>query len=106
VSPDCQEAVTFLKQHTADVLISTKVCKTIDGIPQVEFMKEGSSLLDKMKSMGIVHSSPTHPQVKDLKHCTLPNSGAFQVMVTEIVSPEEVYVQVATAEVGTLLTDD
>ncbi len=42
------------------------------------------------------------PMVTVLKKCDLP-SDAFQVVVSEVVSPVEMYVQLATTEVATML---
>ena len=109
VSPDSSsepQIVEYLKQQTAEDLASARVCKVVDGVPQIELSVGKADLLKKMKDLGILRpskASPSFPLVKDLERIAFPNSETFKVMVTEVASPGEMYVQVASQEVGTLL---
>ena len=102
-SPKQQEISQFLKQHTADVILSARVSQNISGVPHVKLFAGETGLLEEMKSMGIVQAIQTHPLVKNLERSTFPDADSFKVLVSEVVSAEEMYVQVATPQVGALL---
>ena len=102
--PSVEKFTTFLQQQTANRLVSASVQSECNGTPQLELIVEGVNLVDEMERRGIVMSKPSYPVAKDLEKICLPESGTFQVMVTEVVGPTEIYVQVATTEVGALLS--
>ena len=100
------QAVTFLKQHTADCILSAQVVGDRDGVPQLKLKAGERNLVDEIIEQFSLSSKNSHPLVAGLTKMRLPESAEeFRIMVSEIVSPGEMYVQLATQEVGVLLNE-
>ena len=119
-SPTWSEAsVSFFKQLTCDRLLEAKVAST-DPIPLLklrdanntglivsqQMIQQGHAVNTKSPSSSL--KSPTKPTEKPLpivsalEKVDLP-TGVFQLMVSEVVSPAEMYIQLATQEMASML---
>ena len=102
-----KDVMAFLVKHTANRVVSARVVQQAEGaVPEVELLDEGVSLLQSMKDLGIVKLPSTQilPMVSDMKATPLPQTE-FRVMVTEVASPMEMYVQLATQEIAALVCE-
>jgi tudor domain-containing protein 1/4/6/7 len=98
--------VSFLRKHAVDHLFSASVAE-LGATPTLNFRDGEGSLSDKMIKEGVV-VPPVLPQQLPMV-CRVPRMSlppeVFQAMVTEVVSPQELFLQVVTQEVAVLLSE-
>ncbi len=102
--PSYEESTSSVYQPTAIANHPNIPVKTASPIskPTIQAsMSSSSPSEESFISTAYLPKQPL-PKVGDLKTCDLP-SGAFQVVISELVSPQEMYAQLATTEVATML---
>ena len=102
---ESKKVTIYLKRYLTDVLISAHVIsKDKKNTPQLEIHKDETSLLDSMHELGVLEPDNVICSVRDMAHVPLPSVGNFKIMVTEVVSPMELFVQLDTTEVEAMMT--
>ena len=95
----------YLKQNLANVLVSVTVADVKENNVFLNIVKDGKNLLDEMSHHGILKSLTGHVFVKDMDCISLPATGLFQVIISEVVNHLEFYVQLVAQEVETMLSN-
>ncbi len=70
----------------------------------VSFSSTNESFISQASKSPSSVAKPPLPMVTELNSCHLP-SGAFQAAVSEVVTPTQMYLQLATIEVATMLDE-
>ncbi len=96
LSSDDMDAL--LMKHT-DIILSAEVVGVINSVSQLKLTKNDVNIIEEISLAKTVDCS----SLKQLECISLPTTGEFQVLITEIVSTAEFYVQLATTEVGNYL---
>ena len=90
--------VSFFQENVLNTLVIAHVTAS-ESVLVVELFKDGGSVLNEVLKMVGSDSTNESVLVENMEQVKLPSSCSFKALVTAIVSPTEIYIQLDTQEV-------